>query len=462
MESASTRIVVSQGGNSFASFIKRFVDPIVILLVQVVVWWRWSMPFDVVFLVTAVVVFSLSFPGDMPFRTRQFRLFGRILGEWVPTAVAMLVLAWASKTLYSLHPHALIAWAVGTPLAVWSVHLVSPWLAPKVFGAAKPVFAVLVGVNEQGLKVVANLNDDTIAGVRVVGCFDDRDAQRFPIGNTVPLIGNFGDVAEYVKSNAVGIIYITLPMASHPRLLKLLDDLRDTTASIYFVPDFFMFDLIQARVDTVGEIPVLAITESPFSGMASVAKRWSDIAIALVALVLTAPLLLVVGLIVKFSSPGPVLFKQRRYGLDGQQISVWKFRSMRTMDDGDQIKQAQLGDERITAIGRFIRKTSIDELPQFVNVLQGHMSVVGPRPHAVAHNETFRKVIKGYMVRHKIKPGITGWAQVNGARGETDTVEKMQRRIELDLEYLRQWSLSLDFKIIAKTVVLVFRDPNAY
>jgi putative colanic acid biosysnthesis UDP-glucose lipid carrier transferase len=178
--------------------------------------------------------------------------------------------------------------------------------------------------------------------------------------------------------------------------------------------------------------------------------------------VMISPILLAVAVGVKLSSKGPILFKQRRYGLSAEEISVYKFRSMTVTENGDSVKQATKNDSRITPFGSFIRRTSLDELPQFVNVLQGRMSIVGPRPHAVAHNEIYRKVIKGYMIRHKVKPGITGWAQVNGLRGETDTVDKMEARIEYDLDYLRKWSLSLDLKIIARTILLVFKDRNAY
>jgi len=179
-------------------------------------------------------------------------------------------------------------------------------------------------------------------------------------------------------------------------------------------------------------------------------------------LLLISPLLLALAIGVKLSSPGPVIFKQRRYGLDGQEIVVYKFRSMTVCEDGDRIVQASQGDRRITRLGAILRKTSLDELPQFINVLQGRMSIVGPRPHAVAHNEQYRKLIKGYMVRHKVKPGISGWAQINGLRGETETLDKMEARIDFDLDYLRNWSLGLDIYIILKTVAVVFRDRHAY
>jgi putative colanic acid biosynthesis UDP-glucose lipid carrier transferase len=277
-----------------------------------------------------------------------------------------------------------------------------------------------------------------------------------------PILGKLADLAAYVKQHQVDVIYLSLPMASQQRILNLLDALRDTTTSIYFVPDTFVTDLIQGRMDSVGGIPVVAVCETPFTGINGAIKRSSDIVLALMILVLISPVLVLIALCVKLTSPGPAIFRQRRYGLDGQEIIVYKFRSMTVMDDGDTVRQARKNDGRMTPIGAFLRKTSLDELPQFFNVLQGRMSVVGPRPHAVAHNEIYRKLIKGYMLRHKVPPGITGWAQVNGYRGETETLEKMKGRIDHDLEYLRNWSLRLDLYIIAKTVWVVLKGDNAY
>ena len=174
------------------------------------------------------------------------------------------------------------------------------------------------------------------------------------------------------------------------------------------------------------------------------------------------PIMLVIGIAVKLSSPGPVIFRQRRYGLYGEQIIVYKFRSMRVTEDGNKVTQATKDDARVTRIGAFLRRTSLDELPQFINVLQGRMSIVGPRPHAVAHNEQYRKLIKGYMLRHKVKPGITGWAQVNGLRGETETLDKMEARIRYDLDYLRRWSLWLDLWIVLCTIKVVLKRENAH
>ncbi|MGH8741355.1 MAG: undecaprenyl-phosphate glucose phosphotransferase, partial [Burkholderiales bacterium] len=297
---------------------------------------------------------------------------------------------------------------------------------------------------------------------RFAGYFDDRDAGRLPTVAPRENLGGLSALADYARGHTVDVIYIALPMASQPRILKLLEDLRDTTASIYFVPDIFVSDLIQARVDSIGGLPVVAVCESPFYGANGVVKRASDFLLALAILLLISPLMLALALGVKLSSPGPVLFKQRRYGLDGKRIVVYKFRTMTVAEDGDVVHQATRHDARVTRFGAFLRRNSLDELPQFINVLQGRMSVVGPRPHAVAHNEMYRKLIRGYMIRHKVKPGITGFAQVNGWRGETDTVDKMKRRIEYDLQYLRNWSLLLDLQIILKTIVVVLQKDNAY
>jgi putative colanic acid biosynthesis UDP-glucose lipid carrier transferase len=251
-------------------------------------------------------------------------------------------------------------------------------------------------------------------------------------------------------------------MASQQRTLNILDDLRDTTASIYFVPDLFVTDIIQGRLDHICNMPIVSVCETPFTGVYGVCKRASDIVISLLILLMISPILIIIAIAVKTTSPGPIIFKQRRYGLDGDEILVYKFRSMSVCEDGGNVQQAKKNDSRVTKVGGFLRKSSLDELPQFINVLQGRMSIVGPRPHAVSHNEIYRKLINGYMVRHKAKPGITGWAQVNGLRGETETLDKMQARIEYDLDYLRNWSLGLDLKIIFMTVGVVFKDQYAY
>ncbi len=251
-------------------------------------------------------------------------------------------------------------------------------------------------------------------------------------------------------------------MAAEKRIVELVNALSDTTASVYLVPNFFVFDLLHGKLSSLDGVPVLSLHETPFYGLDGWVKRWEDIVVsALILLLISLPMALI-ALGVKLTSPGPVLFKQRRYGLNGSVVEVWKFRSMTVCENGAKVTQATKNDARITPFGAFLRRTSLDELPQFFNVLQGSMSVVGPRPHAVAHNEQYRKQIRGYMLRHKVKPGITGLAQIHGWRGETETVDKMEMRVKYDLEYVQNWSLWLDLKIIFLTVFKGFVNKNAY
>ena len=350
------------------------------------------------------------------------------------------------------------------PASELAGHFILRLVAPKILEFQGPYRrAIVAGMNPQGLELAARLATDPYSRIRVVGFFDDRGDQRVGQSGKHPLLGKISALPLFARENHIDQIYISLPMASQPRILSLLDDLRDTTASIYFVPDIFVTDLIQGRIDSVGGLPVVAVCETPFSGFNGVIKRASDIVLSLQILLMISLPLLIIALGVKLSSPGPAIFKQRRYGLDGQEITVYKFRTMTVREDGPRVEQAQKNDSRVTPFGRFLRSTSLDELPQFFNVLQGRMSIVGPRPHAVAHNEMYRKLVKGYMQRHKVKPGITGWAQVNGYRGETEVLDKMKARIDYDLDYLRNWSLRLDLYIISRTVWVVLRNrKNAY
>ncbi|MBX9264606.1 undecaprenyl-phosphate glucose phosphotransferase, partial [Klebsiella pneumoniae] len=234
------------------------------------------------------------------------------------------------------------------------------------------------------------------------------------------------------------------------------------TCSVLLIPDIFTFNILQSRTEEINGVPVVPLYESPLSGINMVFKRLEDIIVSLSILIVISPVLLIIACAVKFTSPGPVIFRQIRYGMDGKSIKVWKFRSMTVMENDNNVTQATKHDLRVTKVGKFLRRTSLDELPQFFNVLFGQMSVVGPRPHAVSHNEQYRTLIKGYMLRHKVKPGITGLAQVNGWRGETDTLDKMQKRVEYDLLYIRNWSIWLDLKIIFLTIFKGFVNKSAY
>ena len=454
-----SRILLSQPGPG--ALLQAAIDPLVAIGALGAAVAFYGGRFDGACLILALLVFALTFPGTLARESqRAGELMLDIVTGWTAIVALLVLLGWSSRTLDAFDARALVLWALGTPLALFAAHQALPRLLPRILAAqALQKRAVIAGANDLGRGLAVRLSANRMHGQRFVGFFDDRAPARI---NETNVLGSIGALADYVRSHNIDIIYIALPMASQPRIIKLLEELRDTTASIYFVPDIFVFDLIQARVDQIGDLPVVAVCETPFYGFNGIMKRISDVAIASVALAMLAPLMIAIAIGVKLSSPGPVLFKQRRYGVDGRKIVVYKYRSMTVAEDGDVVKQATKNDSRVTPFGAFLRKSSLDELPQFINVLQGRMSVVGPRPHAVAHNELYRKLIRGYMIRHKVRPGITGLAQVHGYRGETETVEKMKARIEYDLMYLRNWSLLLDLQILLKTVVVVLRKQNAY
>jgi len=415
------------------------------------------------YLILALIAFSLTFPGSLPEKSGLGALVGEVLIGWVMVSGLLLFIGWATRTLGYFDPWVIAAWLFFTPITLVATYRGLPLLLPRLLAAqGAHRTAVIAGESQLGRELAGRIRANPFLGIRVAGFFDDRSSARDGGTRSPEMLGSLTDLAEYVKRNHVDFIYITLPMASQPRILKLLEELHDTTASIYFTPDIFLFDLIQARVDSIGGMPVLAVCETPFHGFNRIVKRASDLLLASSILLLISPLLAAIAIGVKRSSPGPVIFKQRRYGIDGREIMVYKFRSMTVQEDGSEIRQATRNDQRVTPFGAFLRRTSLDELPQFVNVLQGRMSVVGPRPHAVAHNEQYRALIKGYMRRHKVKPGITGWAQVNGFRGETPRIEQMQRRVELDLWYINNWNLLLDLKILFKTAFEVAGARNAY
>ncbi|MEQ1637887.1 MAG: undecaprenyl-phosphate glucose phosphotransferase [Methylococcales bacterium] len=381
--------------------------------------------------------------------------------RWSVIVALLALMVYGAGLIEYFNPIILLQWATITPFVLVNLQILARNLFFRYF-SQQSFFenAVIVGVNELSIKLTKTLQHQENSSIHNLIFFDDRDVSRLP--ETIRLAGGLKDVHNFVVKKRVKVVYIALSMTEQSRIHFLLDELRDTTVSLYYLPDVFMSDMIQSRLFTIEGIPLISLCESPFIGKKALTKRFSDVVLSALILVLISPLLVLIALGVKLSSPGPVLFKQLRYGLDGEAIEVYKFRSMTVCENHGEITQATRNDSRITRFGLFLRTKSLDELPQFINVLQGRMSIVGPRPHAVAHNELYRTQIKGYMIRHKVKPGITGWAQVNGYRGETDTIEKMEKRIEYDLDYLRHWSLSLDILIIFKTLGVVVKDENAY
>lgn len=386
----------------------------------------------------------------------------KLIIAWGIVVAALLFLGYATKMSSIFSRRVLLTWMVIAPIAVLLSQLLFRAMMRRTKLGASGRSAVIVGAGELGDELAARISTQSLMPVRLTGFFDDRSIFRLPPTTRSRLTGTLDDLPQYVRENKINNIYITLPMVAQPRTMKLLDELRDTTASIYFVPDIGRFNLVQTQIDEVGDMPVIAVSETPFNGANALIKRSFDIVVSSVLLLMLSPLLLAIAWGVRRSSPGPIIFRQRRYGLDGDEFWVYKFRTMSVCEDGPVVAQAKRQDPRLTRFGAFLRKTSLDELPQLLNVLQGRMSIVGPRPHAVAHNELYRKLIKGYMLRHKVRPGITGWAQVNGLRGETETVDKMAARVKFDMEYIRDWSVFMDVRIMLRTLTLVYRDKAAH
>jgi putative colanic acid biosynthesis UDP-glucose lipid carrier transferase len=390
----------------------------------------------------------------------------RVIITWTLTFLSLIFIAFITKTSEQFSRIVLISWSISTPILI----ILARYGLRRIFSHFKRIgvnnrTVAIVGITDNGLRFAHDLENKPEYGYHVAGFYDERlDDKRSK--NTVlgsyQHLGDFTDLIESARKGEWDQIYFALPVEAKNRMLTLLDALSDTATPIRLLPDYFTTNLLQSKFMEIADTPVLCIYDSPFSADHAFLKRVEDILVGSIILTLISPIMLAIALVVKFTSKGPVIFKQTRYGLNGEKIKVWKFRSMSVCEDGEKVTQASKNDSRFTPVGQFLRKTSLDELPQFINVIQGHMSIVGPRPHAVAHNEQYRSRIPGYMLRHLVKPGITGWAQINGWRGETNTIYKMEKRVEFDLEYMREWTLWLDIKIIFLTIFRGFVDKNAY
>lgn len=382
---------------------------------------------------------------------------------WLMAFAVILAIAFMTKTSADLSRRVMFTWLVLSPSLLIGERLVVRGLLHELRRQGFNTRSVaIVGANHAGLNLVDKFNTIPWVGLVFKGYYDDRQIDRLATETHARLAGNLSTLLTQARAGEIDIIYIALPMHAEKRIIALVNALSDTTASVYILPDSLLLGLAHARWVNMNGMPVVSVFETPFYGVDGWVKRIEDVVLGSLIIVAIAVPMLIIASAVKLTSPGPAIFKQRRYGLEGEMLYVWKFRSMTVCEDGVTVPQAKQGDPRITRLGAFLRRTSLDELPQFINVLQGTMSVVGPRPHAVAHNEEYRHLIHGYMLRHKVKPGITGLAQVNGWRGETDTLEKMQKRVAYDLRYIQEWSLWLDLKIVWRTILGGFKGKNAY
>lgn len=451
------------------SLVERLVDPVLTVSLLILLTWFFKEPFTSYYVALLIITFFISsyvYHQNYIFRNKynsEMMVYIRdIFVFWSIIVANLLLLNYFADFSHHFPKQVVLAWFITTPFVLVLSHYCLHIGANRLRKSCMARSAVIVGANDTSLNLAKRSATIPELLINIRGYFDERNDIRIQKGLGPRLGDNLHDVANYVKKHHIKLVFISMPMSAQPRIREIVDDLFDSTTSIYFLIDDHIFDLMQSRTTQLDSIQMVELCETPFVGLDSILKNGSDFVLALLILILISPLMLCIALAVKLTSSGPAIFKQRRYGLDGEEIIVYKFRSMTVGEDGDHIEQAHKNDPRITKIGAFLRSSSLDELPQFINVLQGRMSIVGPRPHAVAHNELYRKLIKGYMMRHKVKPGITGWAQVNGLRGETETVEKMQARIKLDLNYLKNWSIWLDLSIIFRTVWVVLRRENAH
>lgn len=385
--------------------------------------------------------------------------------------LGLLLIGYLTKTTADISREVFISWMVVTPIILLTiraiVRLTLRTIRIKGFNSRR---VAVLGHGLLAQQLVQDINTNEFMGMEVLGYYDDRKEPREQLEqhrdevatDGFNILGGFSEAIADAKARAFDELYIALPMRAEQKISELISKLSDCAVNVHLVPDLLTFNLINSQSSVVGGSPVVSIYKSPLDDQKMLVKNCEDFLLsALILSLITLPML-VIALGIKLTSKGPVLFKQRRYGMGGEEIMVWKFRTMTVTEDGDVVTQATKNDARVTSFGRFLRKTSLDELPQFINVLQGQMSIVGPRPHAVSHNELYRKVIDRYMLRHLVKPGITGWAQINGWRGETDSDDKMKKRIEYDLHYIKNWSLRLDLKIIFLTIFKGFTNNNAY
>jgi putative colanic acid biosynthesis UDP-glucose lipid carrier transferase len=380
---------------------------------------------------------------------------------WIVTIFIALALGFITKTTQDFSRLVIGGWVAGAYLAQVAGFLFSFWLAQKRYvHFSAPLRTLVVGSEVLAKHLVGSLNKNVWLPDQVIGVVDNSPNAQFQWNApSAPWLGRTDDIAAIVDRQKIRRVYIALPLNRSNMVETLYRELLDKNIDIVWAPDIFALKLLNHGVREVAGVPLLSLSESPMAdeGRALV-KAVMDYTIAPLMLICLSPILIATAIAIKLTSRGPVFYKQKRHGWDSRVIDVWKFRSMIVhREEEDIVSQATRGDARVTPVGRFIRRTSIDELPQLFNVLNGTMSLVGPRPHALQHNEYYSKHIKSYMIRHRLKPGITGLAQVNGYRGETECVEKMEKRVIYDIDYINRWSIWLDLKILIKTPFTLFR-----
>lgn len=392
-----------------------------------------------------------------------YTMFGRLAATWALVLLLGLFFSFMIRHVGELSRLWLVYWFVtGTifiALVRWIVYSVLRYLRSKGFNS-KRVVIVGYGTTGQEMHKRACQNDWYGYEVKAVhGNSQDLQKLEYP---SVMQIEKLEDLPSYVASNNIDEVWIALSMSASDKLQKLQYLLRNALVDIRWIPDTIGMQILGHQIGDFLGFPAIDLNRPGSSGLNGLAKELFDKLFSLMVLIMLLPLFALIAIGIKLSSPGPILFKQPRHGLNGKKFNVYKFRSMNLHKEQNVIKQATKSDPRITRFGQFIRRTSLDELPQFINVLLGDMSIVGPRPHAIQHNEMYKDMLEFYMLRHRVKPGITGWAQIHGFRGETDTIDKMQKRVQFDLYYIQNWSLWMDIRIVIWTAFKGWTGNNAY
>ncbi|HEY5282403.1 MAG TPA: undecaprenyl-phosphate glucose phosphotransferase [Polyangia bacterium] len=421
--------------------------------------------------VTVLALLLFGFAAEAEGLYRPWRT-GNILREskdvligWLVVPIALFAFWFVTKTASHYSRVTSLAWFALTPLLLCAVRVGVRGVLRLLRVQGRNIRRVaILGCTKDAERLADAFEARPWLGLKLSGVYDDRSKDRRHVPNHPhwSVVGGSEDLVQVCHQGKVDAVYVALPLRAEERTAKILAALADTTVTVYLVADLLYYSLLRAQWSQVGDIPVVSLHDSPFQGVVGWVKRIEDLVLgSFIVLLATIPMLCI-ALAIKVKSPGPIFFRQSRYGLCGKKIRILKFRTMNVCEDGPNIVQATKDDVRVTKLGKFLRRTSLDEFPQFLQVLTGELSLVGPRPHAVAHNEKYRAIIHGYMLRHTVKPGITGWAQVNGWRGETIELEKMEGRVRHDMEYIRNWNLLLDLKIIFLTIFGAKRRQNAY
>ncbi len=456
---------------SWVCMLQRLVDLLVIVGAQILAHAIYPEPWsDQTTTITVIALLVFGLTAEMSGLYRPWRT-GTILREskdallaWLAVPTVLFAFWFFTKTASHYSRVASFAWFIFAPLTLCTVRLGVRIVLRVVRLQGRNIHRVaILGCTKDAERLAESFEAMPWLGLKLLGVYDDRSKERRHVSchPHCSVVGKSEDLVQACHQGKLDAVYVALPLHAEERTAMILAALADTTVTVYLVADMLYFSLLRAQWGQVGGIPIVSLHDSPFQGIVGWIKRIEDLALGSLIVGLTSIPMLFIALAIKLKSPGPIFFRQWRYGLCGKRIRILKFRTMTVSEDGPNVVQATKDDARVTKLGKFLRRTSLDEFPQFLQVLTGELSLVGPRPHAVAHNERYRAIIHGYMLRHMVKPGITGWAQVNGWRGETAELEKMEERVRHDMEYIRNWNLLLDLKIIFLTIFGAKKRQNA-